>query len=82
MFLDLRPVVLGLAESMGKGVIQVDTDNDPEVGTLASSWMLVTSNPAILADPTLSARGAEHDLESLDRRVWTDDFSNLLHVLQ
>ncbi|HEU5022750.1 MAG TPA: fused MFS/spermidine synthase [Bryobacteraceae bacterium] len=68
-FLDLAPVVRAVAASLGRQVIEVRSEADPQQQVLAADWMLV------------SARNVGETPSRLTR-AWTDDYSNLFEVLK
>jgi hypothetical protein len=68
-FLDLAPVVRAVAASLGRQVIEVRSEADPDQQVLAADWMLV------------SARNVGETPSRLTR-AWTDDYSNLFEVLK
>jgi SAM-dependent methyltransferase len=68
-FLDLAPVVRAVAASLGRQVIEVRSEADPDQQVLAADWMLV------------SARDTG-ETPSHRTKVWTDDYSNLFEVLK
>ncbi len=77
--LDLGPVIRGLAKEFSKQAIRIVNKKNSQLGTSWSDWMLVTSNKEFIND------GIVRELmqsESGQPRVWTDDFSNLLHVVR
>ncbi|HEX6465169.1 MAG TPA: fused MFS/spermidine synthase, partial [Vicinamibacterales bacterium] len=77
-YLDLKPVVRGLAAEQGRKVLAIEADDDDQRALESSSWMLVTGNADFIetvktyADPSASDRSI----------VWTDAFSSLLQVLK
>jgi hypothetical protein len=80
-YLDLDPVVRGLADALGLAVIRVDdTQNDAQV--YASDWMLLARDESAfalilkLADPT------EPPVQDGPWPLWTDAYSNLVQVLK
>jgi hypothetical protein len=78
-YLDLPPIVRGLAAEQGRQPVMIETTDDESRALDSSTWMLVTSNAALLehADPFLTRpEAAERTL------VWTDAFSSLLQVLK
>jgi len=79
-YLDLVPVVEGIANELGLAVLWI---NDPGADALgnSSSWVLVAKDPARLADPKLAEAGSEITPRR-DWRVWTDDFNNLVQVMK
>jgi SAM-dependent methyltransferase len=68
-FLDLAPVVRAVAASLGRQVIEVRSEADPDQQVLAADWMLV------------SARNTG-ETPSRRTKAWTDDYSNLFEVLK
>jgi len=78
-YLDLPPIVRGLAAEQGRQVVMVETTDDESRALDSSTWMLVTNNAALLenAEPYVTRpAGPERTL------VWTDAFSSLLQVLK
>jgi SAM-dependent methyltransferase len=79
-YLDLEPVVHGIAASLGKQDRTVDTDDDDAVGTFGSTWVLVTGRSDFFDQPLLRSLPAR--ATGAPRRVWTDDYSNLFRILK
>ncbi len=79
-YLDLRPVVRGLAAVFGDEVRTVYRGASPSEGASSSTWMLLTKNRAFLDDPEV--RSFDPEPPGAPEVVWTDDFSNLLEVLK
>ncbi len=80
-YLDLTPVVRQLSEAAGYQCLQVRNHADPDNSVLASDWVLVTSNPRVLANEALKL----HTVPAAKRpalRLWTDDFNSLLPILK
>lgn len=80
-YLDLVPVVAELAESAGMQARVVDTPSDATRGEYRATWVLVTNNATFLAQPVVAAM-ARPVPPRPDLRVWTDDYSSLLPILQ
>ena len=79
LFIDLAPIVKQLADTYGLKVAYI-TENE-ESSEYASKWVLLTRDQAFLDLPDI--RDATSPIESKPgRRLWTDDFSNLLQVLK
>jgi hypothetical protein len=77
-YLDLTPVVRGLAAEQGKKVLTIEADDDDQRALDRSTWMLVTGNADFIDAVKVYA-----DPDSQDRTiVWTDAFSSLLQVLK
>jgi hypothetical protein len=77
--LDLRPVVLALAQQLGKEMVLV---KNRQSGALIASatWCLLTNNASFLGQPAIG----RYLVNSLDREnvIWTDNYSNLFQVLK
>jgi len=79
-YLDLVPVVEGIANSLGLHAVWINDAGGDPLGN-SSSWVLIARDTIRLTHPRL----AEATLEITPRRdwrVWTDDFNNLLQVLK
>ena len=76
---DLRPVVLGLAESHDLNVVSIQANKNDERGTSLCHWMVLSREPI----PQQILNAAEELDELGDKRIrWTDEWSNLLSVLR
>ncbi|HEX3986718.1 MAG TPA: fused MFS/spermidine synthase [Acidobacteriaceae bacterium] len=80
-YLDLVPVVAEIAESAGMQSRVVETPTRASRGEYRATWVLVTNNAAFLAQPVVAAM-ARPIPPRRDLRVWTDDYSSLLPILQ
>jgi spermidine synthase len=78
-YLDLPPIVRGLAAEQGRKVAMIETMDDDSRALDSSTWMLVTGNEAMLENAEAYATKPEPHERSL---VWTDAFSSLLQVLK
>jgi hypothetical protein len=77
-FLDLTPVLAGVAARFRVPYALIDTDrSNAEWG---STWVLLTHDAKWLQTPAIAAAASEQAPRRLVR--WTDDFSNLLSVLK
>ncbi len=79
-YLDLPPVVRGIADATGFEVLEVSDDPNENVGS-SSTWVLVTRNRAFLAQPDIAAAGQPIAVQS-GLRLWTDQFNNLFQILK
>jgi SAM-dependent methyltransferase len=79
-FLDLIPVVEALAGANGLLSIHI-ADNGEGAGAARSEWVLLSEDAALLARPEL-AEFAQPIEAHRDRRLWTDDYNNLIQVLK
>jgi hypothetical protein len=79
-FLNLVPIVAGLARAHQLAVVHVADDGD---GALASrsDWVLLSDRREALDRPALAEAAAEVAV-CTDCRVWTDDFNNLVQALK
>jgi spermidine synthase len=75
-YLDLRPIVRGLAARRGFETLEIFRDSDFTNRAAASTWMLVTRNRPF-AD---AMRPSAVEPDDSPPVVWTDDFSSLLAV--
>lgn len=81
-YLDLDPVVRGLAEALDLAVVRIDDDDDDENSRIyASEWMLLARDARALARITADVEPeAVPDWDGPWPR-WTDAYSNLVDVL-
>ena len=78
-YLDLKPVVNAIAQARGLGVAWIkETYND---GDTRSDWILLAKDKTLLGRPEI-LQSARVIPPTPDRRLWTDDFNNLLQALQ
>ena len=70
-YLDLPPIVRGLAAEQGRAVALIETTDDEARALDSSTWMLVTGNQAMLenAAPYASKPEAGRTVAGVDRRV-------------
>jgi len=83
-YLDLDPVVRGIAELLGLTVLRID-DAESNDMVYSSDWMLLARDPAALAAPELQLAAEpepERTPESDPWPLWTDAYSNLLQVFK
>ena len=78
-YLDLPPIVRGLAAEQGRRVVMIETEDDDERALDSSTWMLVTDNAALIESASLYGTTPDPAARTL---VWTDAFSSLLQVLK
>ena len=79
-FLDLEPVLEGMAERLGMTAIRIDAAPDRAIGASESRWMLLTRNEGFLADPKV--RSVSHRPDGLKPLRWTDNFAGLWQALR
>ncbi|MEZ5395077.1 MAG: fused MFS/spermidine synthase [Bryobacterales bacterium] len=79
-FLDLTPVLTGMAQRLGMTALRVESTPKPELGVSAATWMILTRNQEFLRDPVvLACAEVESGADSLD---WTDNFAGLWQALR
>jgi hypothetical protein len=84
-YLDLEPVVEGLAREFNLGCAYISNGNGPDE-TYSSDWMILTKNKQLLAElePYKVAPRVERDPPEEPREpiLWTDGKNNLFDVLK
>lgn len=79
-YLDLAPVVQQAARALSLELREIDNDDDDDAGAYRSDWMLLSASPAAFRGPLLDeARAVDSDPSV---RPWTDDYSDLYHILK
>jgi SAM-dependent methyltransferase len=80
-YLNLAPELALLAQSAGLQVRTVITGSSEPRGEFKAEWVLMTANPAFFAQPELIGF-ADRIAIKPGLRLWTDDYSSLLPILQ
>lgn len=83
-FLNLSPVLARIVEELGYAALRGarnKIDRDIDIAGTKSVWALIARNQATLDALALSEIWGPLET-STDRRVWSDDFSNLLEVIR
>lgn len=80
--LDLGPLIVGLAGTIGKKAVQIVTETDDEGDPLNARWILITSDAALLERARIKSVAKDPSGGRPAPRLWTDDYSNLLNVLK
>jgi spermidine synthase len=78
---DIKPVVKQLAEERGREFVWVSTERDDPRGVYGADWGLVVGDRALLDDPVVRRHMADTSEIDTSLRRWTDDYTNLLAVL-
>jgi spermidine synthase len=79
-YLSLGPVVQEQADHAGLHAVMVSTADDDDTGAFSSDWVLVTANEKFLALPEIADASARIEPKP-GLRLWTDDYSSLLPIL-
>ncbi|MFV1966667.1 MAG: spermidine synthase, partial [Pirellulaceae bacterium] len=79
--LDLVPVVGGIAKHFAIPVMIIESTDDGEVGEAGSDWMLMTRNEEFLQEPMVVGVAEEVQGTYTPIPLWTDQYSNLLEIL-
>jgi hypothetical protein len=78
-FLDLKPVLLAIAEKHGLEYAYLhETTED---GGTTSDWVLITRNKPFILRPGI-VEAIEPVAPQPDWNLWTDDFNNLVQVFK
>lgn len=80
-YLDLDPVVRGIAETLGLTVLRID-DAESNDMVYASDWMLLARDPAALSASELQVPAEPEPEQTGPWPLWTDAYSNLLQVFK
>ena len=80
-YLNLAPVVARLADAEGMQARVVENEAVPAEGAYRATWVLVSGDAGFFARP--GVRGVAMEIaRQPGLRLWTDDYSSLLPVLQ
>jgi hypothetical protein len=78
-YLDLEPVVKGLADALHLDASLIDVDDGGSFWS--STWILLSPEGDVLQRSGIDENAEELDAEK-HARLWTDDYSNLFQVLK
>ncbi len=78
-YLDLLPVVVGLAQNAGMSAVRFLDSEYGDVFSSSSDWVALTTNKAFLSDAAILKRQTVIQVNRVI--VWTDHYSNLFEVL-
>ncbi|MCD6285430.1 MAG: fused MFS/spermidine synthase [Anaerolineae bacterium] len=80
MYLNLKPVVAGLADDAGLTGIIVEDMGDG-VSSFPSRWVLMARDADVLSEVSQTSYPDLQEAADPDLRLWTDDYSNLIEVM-
>jgi SAM-dependent methyltransferase len=80
-YVNLQPVVLRAAESLGKRACVIVNAEDEQRAILPATWVLVSGRTAFFDSESIK-QASVPPRQIAGLRAWTDDYSNLLRVLR
>jgi hypothetical protein len=80
-YLDLKPVCERGAEAVGRQAWAIEDEGDKASYFSSSTWVLVTSNEAMMKGDAFSDADSYPLTARQGFRPWTDDYSNLFQIL-
>jgi SAM-dependent methyltransferase len=81
LYLDLVPVLRGVAETAGLAGVLVENDEDEPAYLDAADWVLLSRDPQVLNRPAFL--GVSSDRWNRSSAIsWTDDFTSVARVLK
>ncbi len=80
-FLNLGPLVRGLAELTGREALRVENFKNTKNGSDSSTWVLATDSKRFLDDPEIRSAAVSWQVGEVPI-VFTDGFSNLFKLLR
>jgi hypothetical protein len=79
--LELAPVLQQVAKTFGLSLVVIKSPGDQDM-SLASEWVLLARDPALLGVPGIASHGESLAPQGPQIRLWTDDYSNLFEILR
>jgi hypothetical protein len=80
-YIDLEPVVVGIASNAGLHALSVHSHGDEQNGYYFADWILVSANQAFLNQPEVFNNSSPMFLRA-GVRLWTDDYSSVFPLLK
>ncbi|MGC2398269.1 MAG: fused MFS/spermidine synthase [Acidobacteriaceae bacterium] len=80
-YINLEPVVAGIARDAGLSAVSVHTHADEPNGFYSTDWVLVTGNRAFLDQPEIINKADKTPLRN-NVRLWTDNYSSVFPLLK
>lgn len=81
-YLDLRPVVSGSAKSAGFSGIMIYDEGNAEPYYVSNTWTLFNRDKNFFAHPNFQGTETTELLPTPGFRSWTDDYSDILHIVE
>jgi SAM-dependent methyltransferase len=80
-YLDLVPVLQQVSRQLSLELREVDNDDDDDKGVFRSDWVLLSASPSAFEGKLLKI-AAQRVIVEPRVRLWTDDYSDLYHILK
>jgi len=80
-YLKLAPVVANIAEELHKPAMVVEDDGSQGKDAASSTWVLLSSTASVFDDQAFNVEWIKPAKPDPKLRLWTDDYSNLLQVM-
>ena len=81
-YLDLEPIMAQAAKEMGWSGVVVYDEGTSEPYYVSNTWVLLSKSPAVFAHPDFQDGSTTALQVHQQKRVWTDDYSNILQILR
>jgi hypothetical protein len=81
LYIDLEPVVVGIASNAGLHALSVHSHGDEQNGFYFADWILVSANQEFLNQPEVFNNSSPMFLRA-GVRLWTDDYSSVFPLLK
>jgi hypothetical protein len=81
-YLDLAPVTAETAKAMGWTGMVIADDGSTESYYTSSTWVILSRNPAFFSHANFQDPNVYALTQKPGFRAWTDDYSNLIQILQ
>lgn len=80
-YLDLRPLVSGMATRAGYDYLLVESQPSDNLGWYPADWALLSKNQPFLQESALQ-KAKSTSATPVESIIWTDDFSNMFRLLK
>lgn len=80
-YLDLRPLVSGMASRAGYDYLLVQSEPSEQMGWYRADWALLSKNQSFMQQPVLQ-KFKDVSAAPVESIIWTDDFSNMFRLLK
>ncbi|NYF91642.1 fused MFS/spermidine synthase [Tunturiibacter empetritectus] len=80
-YLNLAPEIAQLAHAADMQAKLIESQPDDSLGAYRATWILLTSSPTFFDQPEIASAASAVPIDAR-LRVWTDDYSSILPILQ